>query len=43
MSYGATPVRWTDVPDSYPECHLIGYGAVDAAVRGAAHTLFTTP
>lgn len=27
--YSATPVRWTDVPDGYPEYHLIGYGAVD--------------
>lgn len=71
--YGATPVRWTDVPDEYPEYHLIGYGAVDdpalettlavlrgeaalpdraetdeffaldAALRGTAHTVFTTP
>jgi hypothetical protein len=28
--YGPTPVKWTDVPDSYPEYFQIGYGAVDA-------------
>lgn len=27
--YSATPVRWADVPQGYPEYHLIGYGAVD--------------
>lgn len=27
--YSATPLLWTDVPDAYPEYHLIGYGAVD--------------
>lgn len=27
--YSSTPILWTDVPDDYPEYHLIGYGAVD--------------
>ena len=27
--YDATPVKWTDVPDEYPEYLNIGYGAVD--------------
>jgi Subtilase family len=28
--FGPTPVKWTDVPDEYPEYAHIGYGAVDA-------------
>jgi hypothetical protein len=27
--YNATPVKWTDVPDEFPEYVQIGYGAVD--------------
>lgn len=29
--YNSTPVKWTDVPDEYPEYIHIGYGAVDDA------------
>lgn len=34
--YGPTPVRWTDVPDGYPEYLHIGYGAVDDAAAALA-------
>lgn len=38
--YNETPVRWSDVPDAFPEYSLIGYGAVDApAVELAAKVL----
>jgi hypothetical protein len=29
LIYSATPVKWTDVPDDFPEYLSIGYGAVD--------------
>jgi hypothetical protein len=43
--YPATPVKWSDVPDGYPEYLTIGYGAVDdAAVELAGAVLRgTTP
>jgi hypothetical protein len=28
--YNATPIKWTDVPDGYPEYLHIGYGAIDS-------------
>ena len=31
--YDATPVRWEDIPDAYPEFLQIGYGAVDNEAR----------
>lgn len=42
--YNATPVKWSDVPDAFPEYVQIGYGAVDevghtralATLRGEA-------
>ena len=38
--YSATPVRWADVPQQYPEYVHIGYGAVDRpAMKLAADIL----
>jgi hypothetical protein len=34
--YDATPVRWQDIPEAYPEFLQIGYGAVDADARRLA-------
>ncbi|MGI8407701.1 MAG: hypothetical protein ACR2L3_04250, partial [Actinomycetota bacterium] len=34
--YSATPVRWTDVPEQYPEYLHIGYGAVDRPAMALA-------
>ena len=31
--HSSTPVRWSDVPDGYPEYLHIGYGATDSAAR----------
>jgi hypothetical protein len=28
--YGPTPLKWSDVPDGYPEYFHIGYGAIDS-------------
>ena len=35
-AYAPTPVKWTDVPDEYPEYAHIGYGAVDAQSHTSA-------
>jgi hypothetical protein len=38
--YSSTPIKWTDMPDQYPEYTTIGYGAVDdPAVALAAKVL----
>lgn len=34
--YGPTPVKWSDVPDGFPEYANIGYGAVDNGSRAVA-------
>jgi hypothetical protein len=31
--YDATPIKWEDIPDAYPEFVQIGYGAVDGDAR----------
>lgn len=34
--YGPTPIKWTDVPEDYPEYAHIGYGAIDAQSHALA-------
>ena len=39
--YGPTPVKWTDVPDDYPEYVNIGYGAIDDRSSALATKVLT--
>jgi Subtilase family len=37
--YSATPVKWSDVPEGYPEFLHIGYGAVDSEAMDLASAI----